>query len=74
MSNNRLKLGVESIERMHAERADIADAIRDEYAELKSQGYDPKIIRAVIAYRKQDASARDEHDALVATYLNEIGA
>jgi uncharacterized protein (UPF0335 family) len=74
MSNGQLKSGVERIERLHEERASIADDIRDVYAEMKSAGYDPKIIRAVIAYRKQDASVRDEHDALVATYLNEIGA
>lgn len=73
MSNNQLKSIVERIEQLEIEKAAIAADIKDVYAEAKSSGFDPKIIKKVIAMRKQDADKLREEQALIATYMDALG-
>ena len=73
MSNSQLKSIVDRIEAVQKEIDELNSDKRDIYAEAKSTGYDVKALKAVISYRRKDANERQEHDALVATYLNELG-
>jgi uncharacterized protein (UPF0335 family) len=59
---------------MEAEKKDISDEIKDIYREAKGNGFDTKIIRKVIALRKQDADDRANTQALVDTYMHALGA
>ena len=52
MNNNQLKSIIDRIERLEFEKAGIASDVKDIYLEAKSNGYDPKIIRKVIALRE----------------------
>lgn len=70
---DQLRLFIERIERLEEEKKGMQDDIRDVYLEAKSQGYDPKTMRKVIARRKLEKNARDEADALLATYCNALG-
>jgi uncharacterized protein (UPF0335 family) len=70
---DHLKSLIERIERMEEEKAGIAADIRDIYSEAKGVGFDAKVMRKVIALRKQDAADRDEQDAILATYLFALG-
>ena len=64
---------IERIERMEEEKTNIMADIREIYAEAKAKGYDPKIMRKVVALRKQDPSDRAETEALLDTYLAALG-
>ncbi|MFG6591267.1 DUF2312 domain-containing protein [Sulfitobacter sp. 1A12157] len=65
---DELRAFVERIERLNAEKADIAEATKDVFAELKGRGYDAATVRKVIARRKMDRDARDEGDAVLSMY------
>ena len=64
---------IERIERMEEEKTNIMADIREIYAEAKAKGYDPKIMRKVVALRKLDPSDRAETEALLDTYLAALG-
>ena len=73
MTNNHIKALVERIEKLEEEKAAIAEDIKEVYAEAKGNGFDPKIIKKIIALRKQDATKRAEEQALIATYMDALG-
>lgn len=68
LSADKLRSLIERIERLEEEKADIASDIRDVYAEAKSAGFDPKIMRAVIKLRKMNAADRDEQEFILDAY------
>ena len=70
---NQLKAVVERIERLEEEKKAIADDIRDVYAEAKGNGYDVKALRTIIRIRKQDKTERQEHEAILETYMHALG-
>ncbi|PLU24514.1 hypothetical protein BMJ31_12145 [Sinorhizobium medicae] len=61
------------IERLEEEKKAIAEDIKDVYGEVKSMGFDAKILRKVISIRKQDADERAEQEAILDTYLQALG-
>lgn len=71
---DRLRAFVQRIERLEEEKAAIAADIREIYAELKGDGFEPKIVRMVIARRKKDAAELQEQDALLELYLSALGS
>lgn len=73
--NTRAKLKgyIERIERLEADKTEIAADIREVYAEIKTFGFDTKIVKKVIAVRKVEASERAEQEALLEMYLNAVG-
>jgi len=73
INNNQLQTIVQRIERLEEEKAGIAEDIKGIYAEAKGNGFDPKIIRKIIAMRKQDNDKRAEEQALIATYMSALG-
>lgn len=72
-TNGQLKALVERIEHEEQAKADIAEGIKEIYLEGKSAGYDVKILRKLIAYRKKDPAARAEENSLMEAYMNEVG-
>jgi uncharacterized protein (UPF0335 family) len=64
---------VERIERLLAERADIAEVIKDHYAEARSRGYDVKVLRKLIALRKRDSAEVSEEAAILKLYAEALG-
>jgi uncharacterized protein (UPF0335 family) len=70
---NQLKAVIERIERLEEEKKAIADDIRDVYAEAKGNGYDVKALRTIIRLRKQDKAERQEHEAILETYMHALG-
>lgn len=72
-SDDRLRLLVERVERLEEEKKELAADIRDVYGEAKAVGYDPKIMRIIVRYRKMRKEDRDEMEALVDTYKTALG-
>lgn len=76
MGNNaakKLKGYVERIERLEDEKAATAEDIREVYKELKSDGFDPRVLRLVMRLRKRESQELSEEMALLDTYLRELG-
>lgn len=73
MTNNQLKAYVERIERLEADKADLAEDIKQVYSEAKGSGFDVKILRKVIAIRKKPEAERSEEEALLETYMKQLG-
>jgi uncharacterized protein (UPF0335 family) len=73
VAKDQLKAFIERIERLEEERKVISDDIRDVFAEAKGNGFDVKALRAVIRIRKQDKEERQEHEAILETYLHALG-
>lgn len=72
-TNNQIKSIVERIEQLEDEKALIAQDIKEVYLEAKGNGFDPKIIKKIVALRKQDAQKLKEEQALIATYMDALG-
>lgn len=68
-----LRAFIERIERLNEEKGAIGDDIKDVFGEAKATGFDPKIIRKIVALRRQDKKKRDEEAELLALYLDAIG-
>ena len=73
VSDEQLRLFVERIERLEEEKRGIADDVRDTYNEAKSQGYDPKIMRKIVALRKMPVHDRKEMEAVLEVYKSALG-
>jgi uncharacterized protein (UPF0335 family) len=72
-AKDQLKAIIERIERLEEEKKAIADDIRDVYGEAKGNGFDVKALRTVVRMRKQDKNEREEHEAVLETYLHALG-
>lgn len=64
----RLLLLVERIENLEADAKQIAEDIKEIYAEAKSAGYDPKYIKQCIKLRAKDPDELAEDDELLEMY------
>ncbi|MDO1582412.1 DUF2312 domain-containing protein [Rhizobium oryzicola] len=73
MARDQLRDFVERIERLEKEKQEIADFIKDVYGEAKASGFDPKILKRVIAIRKKDLAEWQKEDAVLDTYLSALG-
>jgi len=63
---------VRRIERLHRDKREIEDDIKDIYAEAKSKGFDASVIRQLVKMRAKDTIERREAEAVLATYLAAI--
>ena len=69
----RLKSLIERIERLEDEKAALMADIREVYAEAKSGGFEPRIMRRLISLRRMESADRDEQDALLDLYRQAVG-
>jgi uncharacterized protein (UPF0335 family) len=67
-SDAALKLHIEALENLFEEKQGLADDIKDRFALLKSEGFDVKVTKAVLARRALERAAVEEFDQLVQTY------
>ncbi len=72
-AREKLRQTVSRIERLEEEKAEIANQIKDVYAEAKAMGYDTKALRQVVRLRKVDQKEREEQEAILDVYLHAIG-
>lgn len=73
VAGDQLKSFVERVERMEEEKRAIADDIKEIYAEAKGNGFDVKVLRQIVRIRKQDASEREEQEAIRDLYMHAMG-
>lgn len=70
---DELRQFVERIERLEMEKKDIADQIKEVFAESKSRGYEQKALRALISLRKKDSDEVAEQEAVLQLYKEALG-
>lgn len=73
VAGQQLRIAVEKIERLEEAKKEVAEEIKEEYAMLKGQGFDTKIVRKIVRMRKKDAAERQEEEALTELYLHALG-
>jgi len=69
----QLRAVIERIERLEEEKKEVAEQIKEVYAEAKANGFDVKILRKVIALRKKPSEERQEEEAILDLYLSALG-
>ena len=72
-TQENLRQIVARIERLEEEKKGISDDVKETYAEAKSFGLDPKVLRQVIRIRKQDRQEREEQEQVRDLYLHALG-
>jgi uncharacterized protein (UPF0335 family) len=70
---DRLRLLIERIETLSAEKQNLADDIKDVFSEAKSAGFDTKAMKEVIKLRKKAKADRDAEEAIIDTYKAALG-
>ena len=73
VSGNQLRQYIEQIEKLEEEKANIAGDIREVFAEAKSNGFDPKIMRQVLKIRKMNKDELAEQEEVLSVYLQALG-
>lgn len=72
ISGTQLRQFIERIENLELQKSEIANDIRDVFAEAKGMGFDIKIIRQIIRLRKIDTQERQEQEELLEVYLQAL--
>jgi len=68
-----LRQFIERAEQLEAEKRDIAEQIKELFAEAKGRGYDTKVMRKLIALRKRRADDIAEEEAILDMYRSALG-
>lgn len=72
-ARDKLKQLVARIEKLEEEKKSIADDIKETYGEAKALGFDSKVLRQVVRWRKQDRQEREEQEQVRELYLHALG-
>ena len=70
---DELRQFIERIERLDAERKDIAEQQKEVFAEAKGRGYDTKALRKLIAERRLSPDEVSEAQAVLEMYREALG-
>jgi len=69
MSDDAIKAIIERVQRLQEEKRTIEDDIKEVYAEARGNGYDVKVLRAVVKHLGKDQDEVAEFDAIFDLYL-----
>lgn len=69
---SRLVSAVHAIEELEDERHNLSEEVSAILKGLKDDGYEPKIVRKVIALRRKSAAQREEEEQLIDTYFHAL--
>lgn len=70
---DELRQFIERAEQLEAERKDIAEQVKEVFAEAKGRGYDTKVIRKIIALRKRKPDEVAEEEEILDLYKAALG-
>ncbi|MEM1104817.1 MAG: DUF2312 domain-containing protein [Pseudomonadota bacterium] len=72
-TKDKLRQTISRIERLEEEKKEVAEQIKEIYAEAKAFGFDTRALRQVIRLRKVDRAEREEQEMVLDTYLAALG-
>jgi uncharacterized protein (UPF0335 family) len=64
---------IDRIERLDEDKRAISEDIKEIYVEVKSAGYDTKIVRKIVSLRRKSREERQEEETLLELYMQKIG-
>lgn len=64
---------VERVERLNMEKAEVAEQIKEVFAEAKGNGFDVKVLRKIVALRARDRGKVAEELAVMRLYAEALG-
>ena len=70
---DELRQFIERIERLDAEKKDLAEQQKEVMAEAKGRGYDTKVMRKLISLRSRDQNDIAEEEAILEMYKEALG-
>ena len=73
VSAGQLRSIIERVENLELEKKEIADQIKEVFAEAKSNGFDVKTLRKIVAIRKKKPEERSEEEAMLDLYMSALG-
>ena len=73
VAGDQLKSFIERVERIEEEIVGLRGDVKDIYAEAKANGFDTKVLRKLVALRKQDSDQRAEFAAILDLYASALG-
>ena len=73
LSAEHLKQFIERIERLEEEKKNIAEDIKQVFAEAKGSGFDVKTMRSILKLRKMEQHDLEEQEYLLDTYKRALG-
>ncbi len=73
VSGAQLRQFIERIERLEEEKSNLAQDIREVFAEAKSEGFDAKVMRQILKIRKMDTDERAEQEEILTIYMHALG-
>ncbi|WP_167648826.1 DUF2312 domain-containing protein [Mameliella alba] len=73
VTGQELRQFIERVERLEQEKQEIADQVKEVFAEIKARGFDVKAIRAILRERKQDPESVAEQEAVIDMYKAALG-
>lgn len=71
--NNQLKSFVQRVETIEAEIRDRQEDRKEIYQEIKSAGFDQKIVRKLVSVRRKKAEAVAEENEILRVYAEALG-
>jgi uncharacterized protein (UPF0335 family) len=73
VAGDLLKQYIEKIERLEQEKVDVLTTLRETFADAKSNGLEPKVMRRILKERKMDKNELDEEETLLTMYKRALG-
>jgi uncharacterized protein (UPF0335 family) len=73
IAKEQLAQFISRIERLEAEKSDLAEDIKEIYDEAKGTGFDVKIMRQIVKIKKQDKAKLAEQEAILDLYRQALG-
>ena len=73
ITEDELRAFVERYERLEQEKKDIAAGQKEVMAEAKGRGYEPKVLRQIVALRKRSPDDISEEEAILELYKTALG-
>ena len=73
LSAEHLRQFVERVERLIEDKRGIAEDIKEVFAEAKSTGFEPTIMKEIIKIRAKDKADLEEEEYLLDTYKRALG-
>lgn len=64
---------IERLERLSEDKDAVLIDMKEVFAEAKGEGFDVKVLRKVLAIRKQDRAKRQKEEAILDLYLSTLG-
>ena len=73
VTGQELRQFIERVERLEDEKKELAEQIKEVFAEMKGRGFDVKAIRTILRERRQDPNDVAEQEAVIDMYKSALG-